>query len=146
MNNAIQDSDDRALHGKVLQTTIRVGLVVLLAFWSFKVFQPFIIPFMWGMIIAAAIHPPFFKLTEILGGRQSLAGILVVLLGLVLLIVPIILLSGTLVDGITILSDGFSRWEPCGASSTGKHFDVAGLWGPNYTRSGVWPRKISMRH
>ena len=109
MTDPNQHSDDKAFQARVLQAAIRIGLVVLLAFWSFKIFQPFIIPVMWGIIIAVAIHPIFFKLTAVLGGRQGIAGTLVVLLGLILLIVPIILLSGTLVEGAKALSEGLEK-------------------------------------
>lgn len=109
MTNSNQDSDDKAFQARALQAAIRIGLVILLAFWSFKIFQPFIIPVMWGIIIAVAIHPLFLKLAGVLGDRHGLAGTLVVLLGLILLIVPIILLSDTLVDGTKFLADGLQR-------------------------------------
>ena len=109
MTSSNRDSDDSVFQARTLQAAIRIGLLVLLAFWSFKIFQPFIIPLLWGIIIAVAIHPFFVRLSAVLGGRQGLAGTLVVLLGLILLIVPIILLSGTLVDGAQALSEGLEK-------------------------------------
>jgi len=109
VTNTSRDSDEKVFQGRVLTAAIRIGLVVLFAFWSFKIFQPFIIPVVWGIVIAVAIHPLYEKLLAILNGRHGIAGTLVVLLGLILLIVPIVLLSGTLVDGAKVLADGLKK-------------------------------------
>ena len=109
MTDPTQHSQEKGFEARVLQAALCIGFLVLLAFWSFKVLQPFIIPVMWGIIIAVAIHPVFFQLSAVLGGRQGLAGAFVVLLRLILLIVPIVLLSGTLVEGAKALSDGLDK-------------------------------------
>lgn len=109
MTTSNQQSDEKAFQGRMLQATIRIGLVILLAFWSFNIFQPFLIPTMWGIIIAVAIHPLYLRLTAVVGERHGLAGTLVILLGLLLLIVPVILLSSTLVDGAKALSEGLEK-------------------------------------
>jgi len=109
MTNSNQGSDEKAFQARVLQAAIRIGFVVLLAFWSFKIFQPFIIPVVWGIVIAVAIYPFFVKLAAVLGDRHGIAGTLVVLLGLILLIVPIVLLSDTLVGGTKFLADELQR-------------------------------------
>ncbi|UCE62880.1 MAG: AI-2E family transporter [Nitrospirota bacterium] len=109
MTNSSLDSDEKVFQGRVLAAAIRIGLVVLFAFWSFKIFQPFIIPVVWGIVIAVAIHPLYEKLLAVLNDRHGIAGTLVVLLGLILLIVPIVLLSDTLVDGTKLLADGLKK-------------------------------------
>ena len=88
MTNSKQVSEEKVFQGRVLTAAIRIGLVVLFAFWSFKIFQPFIIPVVWGIVIAVAIHPLYEKLLGALKGRHAIAGTVVVLLGLILLIVP----------------------------------------------------------
>ena len=109
MTNANRGSEEKVFQGRVLTAAIRIGLVVLFAFWSFKIFQPFIIPVVWGIVIAVAIHPLYEKLLGGLRGKHGIAGTLVVLLGLILLIVPIVLLSDTLVEGTKILADGLQK-------------------------------------
>ena len=41
---------------KVMEAVIRVGIVLLLALWSFQIFKPFLGPVVWGIIIAIACY------------------------------------------------------------------------------------------
>ena len=45
-----------------IEAAVRLGLLLLLATWCFKIITPFIVPVMWGVIIAVAIYPLFLKL------------------------------------------------------------------------------------
>jgi len=92
-----------------VETTIRVGLLVLLVAWCFLIVQPFLIPMVWGIIIAVASYPGYARLRTALGGRRVLAATLFTLLTLVVLIVPMVLLSGTLVDGARDLATGLEQ-------------------------------------
>ena len=66
--------DDKAFLNRALETTIRIGLVALLAVWCFRIVEPFIIPLVWGLIIAVASHPAYVRLRTLLGGRGSWRG------------------------------------------------------------------------
>ena len=101
-----QPSDDRAFVKRATEATIQIGLVVLLAYWCFRIFQPFFDTIVWGIIIAVAIHPLYRRLNSALGGRDKLAATGLTLLTLILLIVPTILLSETLFDAVKGLSTG----------------------------------------
>ena len=57
----------------MIEVAIRLGLLLLLAGWCLLIVSPFVIPIMWGMIIAVAIYPLFLKLKSVLGGRNKLA-------------------------------------------------------------------------
>lgn len=92
---------------RVVETGIRLGLLVLLASWCFQIMRPFLIPIVWGGIIAVALYPAYLWLSRRLGGRQVLAAVLFTLLGLVVLIVPMVLLSATLVEGARGLAADF---------------------------------------
>ncbi len=100
-------SSHEAFVSRVVETAIRLGLLVLLASWCFQIMQPFLIPIVWGGIIAVASYPGYLWLGRRLGGRQVLAAILFTLLGLVVLIVPMVLLSATLVEGARGLAADF---------------------------------------
>lgn len=106
MTSSDRLSNDRAFLTRATEATIRVGLVVLLAYWCFHIFQPFFQTIVWGIIIAVAIHPVYLRLKDSLGGRGKLAATLITLLAFVLLIVPILLLSGTVFDAAQMLSTG----------------------------------------
>ena len=57
-----------------VEAAIRIGLVFLLAAWCFLIVKPFIIPILWGMIIAIACFPCIPSgCRNKLGGRSKLA-------------------------------------------------------------------------
>ena len=93
----------------MLEVSIRIGLVILLVVWCFQIVRPFIVPVIWGIIIAVATHPGYRRLYVALGDRRVLAATLVTLLMLVLLIGPTMMLGGTLVDGAQELKQQLSE-------------------------------------
>ena len=109
MNPSYDPLSDKSLIAKTLEITIHVGLVVLLLFWCFRIAQPFIQTFVWGVIIAVAIFPGYRWLNSVLGGRKNLAAVLVTLLLLVLIIVPFLMFASSLVETAQKLSADFSE-------------------------------------
>jgi predicted PurR-regulated permease PerM len=83
-----------------LETTIRIGLLLLLLVWCFQIVRPFLAPILWGFIIAIAAAPLYSKLTAALGGRRKLAATIFVLGCLALFIAPAVKLSGTMIGGL----------------------------------------------
>jgi predicted PurR-regulated permease PerM len=83
-----------------LETSIDIGLAILLATASLLILLPFIPLLAWGIIIAVATYPGFRKLQKVLGGRETLAAVVCTLILLAVLIVPAILLGKALVGGI----------------------------------------------
>ena len=109
MNSSHHPSSDKSLVARALEVTIHVGLVVLLLFWCFRIAQPFIQIFVWGIIIAIAIFPGYRWLGSALGGRNKLAAVLVTLFLLIILIVPSLMFVGSLVETAQNLSAGLSK-------------------------------------
>jgi predicted PurR-regulated permease PerM len=89
-----------------MEATIHIGLVVLLLYWCLKIGQPFIGTIVWGIIIAVAIHPSYNRLKTALGGRGRLAATLITLLALIVLLVPTLMLSESLIDTVQDYSAG----------------------------------------
>ena len=100
-------SKDKLSTHQALEAAIRIGFVALLLVWCFEIIKPFIIPVLWGGIIAVAVFPLFRKLRDITGQRTGLAALLFTLIFLVLLIVPVYMFAGTLVEGMQALSQQF---------------------------------------
>jgi len=92
--------DDKAFVSHAVEASIHIGLVVLLVAACFLILRPFIVLISWGIILAIALYPGYRKLQLALGGREVLSAVLLTLLLLALLIVPVVLLAGTLVQGI----------------------------------------------
>lgn len=102
-------TDQKAFLSNALEATIRIGILILLVAWCFSIVKPFMIPIVWGIIIAISEYPVYLQLRRALGGRNGTAATLITLLGLVLLITPTIMLSSTLVDSAQVLSKGLKQ-------------------------------------
>ena len=105
MSNASRSEEDRIFHARVLESAIRIGLLVLLVLWCFNIVKPFIMPVLWGAIMAVAIYPLFEKAYTALGGREKLTATLITLLALAILIVPTVMLSTSMVESSKSLSE-----------------------------------------
>ena len=99
---------ERDFLNKATEATIRIALVALLVVWCFQIVRPFLLPVVWGIIIATAIFPAYRWLGRVMGGHEWLAAVVLVLIGLVLLIVPSLMSAGSLVENARWLSEGLS--------------------------------------
>ncbi len=98
-------SRQKLILNRVLEIGIRIGLLLLLVIWSFEIVSPFIVPVIWGIILAVATYPGYRRLHGALGGRSGLAATLITVLLLVLLAGPMIMLTGTMVEGARELAE-----------------------------------------
>ena len=71
-----------------VDVAIRLAVIGLIAVWCFGIFRPFILPMIWGIIIAVAAAPLFAKLTALVGGRRGWAATAFTLAAIVLIIIP----------------------------------------------------------
>ena len=104
-----KNTEDQSYLNKAVEIAIRLGLLGLLIGWCFIILSPFISLLLWGIIIAVAIHPVFNWLKTKLRGRSKLASILVTLVLLSILIVPSLLVTESLVQGISYLRDAYEN-------------------------------------
>ena len=102
--------DDRV--SRALDVSINVGLFVLLAATCFLVLRPFLPLVVWGIIIAIAMYPGYRRVQNLLGGRRRLAAVVCTVFLFVLLILPVILLTGSLVEGIQTLAGHLKDGTP----------------------------------
>jgi len=79
------DRSEQVFLGRVTSATIRVVLLGAWMVWCLQIVFPFVIPILWGAIIATAVFP----LTQrLLPGRPLIGAILFGLLGFSLILVP----------------------------------------------------------
>jgi predicted PurR-regulated permease PerM len=83
-----------------VEASIHIGLLILLAVACFGILVPFVAIIAWGVIIAVAAYPGQRRLQSLLGGREGWSSVIVTIVILALLVVPLILLTGTVVDGL----------------------------------------------
>ncbi|HAJ91392.1 MAG TPA: AI-2E family transporter [Gammaproteobacteria bacterium] len=104
MSNSSRSDEDKAFHARAMDAAIRISLLALLVLWCFQIVKPFIMPVLWGAIMAVAIYPLFVKAYTAFGGRQKLTATLITLLALTILIVPTVMLSGSMVESSKALA------------------------------------------
>ena len=105
MNNPNLSPSDKIFLHRSLEATIRIGLLIIITFWCFKIVEPFIIPIIWGIIIAVAAHPLYDRLRAALGARHKLAASIFTFAFLIILLVPTVLLTDTLIEGLKMLAE-----------------------------------------
>ena len=84
---------------KSIESYVKTAIVFLIIYACFIIFRPFLLPVVWGAIIAIALYPLHLKLTKVFN-KSSISSLLLTLILLSLLILPSISLIGTLVDDV----------------------------------------------
>jgi predicted PurR-regulated permease PerM len=85
-----------------VRVAIEIAVYLLLIFaivaWCLQILMPFVSFLLWGTVIAVAVYKPFLSLREKLGGRNKLAVLVFVVLGLGTIILPTWMFAGSLID------------------------------------------------
>ena len=113
---------------RTVEAAIRIGVIAGLIAWCFLIARPFLVPIVWGAIIAVAVFHGYERLKVIVGGRRVTAAVLITLLMLVLLVVPSILLGELLVSGARNLVELFSEGRASNTTAPGKRQWLAARW------------------
>jgi len=107
-----QEILDKTYLSRALEVSIHVGLFILLAIACLLILRPFLPLTAWGIVIAIAAYPGYLRLQNLLGGRNGLAAVVCTLLLLAVLIVPVVLLTGSLVEGVQTLAAHLKEGTP----------------------------------
>ncbi len=91
---------------QAVEAAVRIGLLAALVVLCFRIVEPFLVPIAWGIILAVASWPGYDWLLRRLGGRRVLAAVVFVVVAMLVLLVPVGLLSDTLVQGGEWLTRG----------------------------------------
>jgi predicted PurR-regulated permease PerM len=95
-----QPAFDKTRVSQALEVSVHIGLAFLLAAACLLILRPFIPLIAWGIIIAVAAYPAFQRLQKLLGGRGILAAVVFTLALLAVLIIPVVLLADSLIEGV----------------------------------------------
>ncbi|WP_136809009.1 AI-2E family transporter [Desulfosediminicola flagellatus] len=102
MNTSAQDQFSGQ---NIVDAAIRIALLGIMAVASLRIIQPFIMPAVWGIIIAVAVHPFVEMLAKRLGGRKKISAIIFALVAIAALVVPTFMLLSSSVNAVQELSE-----------------------------------------
>lgn len=103
--DSMEETEKRAAVTKnAIEIAIKISLLGIMVIISFQLIRPFLIPVVWGIILAVAMEPFIVKVAAMLGGKRSLAAVLFVLLIVATLIVPTVLMTLSSIDAVQTLS------------------------------------------
>jgi len=72
----------------MVESALRIGLLLVLLAFSFDIIRPFMTPILWGAIIAMAAFPLVKWLQPKIGGKRGLAATLITLFFILALVIP----------------------------------------------------------
>ena len=108
-NNEIDTSFDRLFVRNMMESALRITLVFILLILTYDIIKPFLIPVIWGGIIAIATFPATRWLEQRLGGRRGLASTLIALAMIMALVVPCFMLTESLLRTVKVASTGLNE-------------------------------------
>jgi predicted PurR-regulated permease PerM len=90
-------ADGQKRERQSIDLTIKLLLIVSLLVWCFMILLPFLIPILWGSIMAITLYPFYSRLVKLLKGKKALASSLITALLLIILIVPFVWLVSSVI-------------------------------------------------
>jgi predicted PurR-regulated permease PerM len=94
---------------QAIEIAIRLGVVFIILAWCLQILMPFASLIVWAGIITVATHKPFLKLVDKVGGRKKLAAAIISIGGIAIILIPVILLSESLIAGATNMGTQISE-------------------------------------
>jgi predicted PurR-regulated permease PerM len=88
-----------------------LGLLLLGCLW---VMLPFLVSLLWAVVLSYSLWPLYRRLVQWLGGRRTVAAVLLTLGMIGLLLLPFVLVGATLADNVSQLTAATRRWLDAG--------------------------------
>ena len=82
---------------ELVETTLPILALMLLLLLGFTTVQPFLPAILWGIFLSVSLRPVHDRLTRVLGGKRGRASVLLGVILVVLLVLPILGLSRSLI-------------------------------------------------
>ena len=95
----------------MIESTLRIGLLLILLLYTYEIIRPFTTPILWGAIIAMAAFPLVKWLQPKLGGNRALAASLVTLFFITALVAPAWTATDAGLSGLKKLTTGLESGE-----------------------------------
>lgn len=89
----------------IVEISIRLAALVFLLYYCFQLLSPFLLPVLWASIIAVALYPVHKYLAQKMGGKKTIASIVITLTILCLIFIPAGLFLSSLTTNIITLKE-----------------------------------------
>ncbi len=90
---------------QAIEIFLRLALLIGLLYWCYQILSPFLLPVLWGLIIAVATYPVQQFLQPKLGNKQKLTAIIITVLLLSIILVPASFFVSSLADSLLSIKD-----------------------------------------
>ena len=98
---------DLSSESRTIDLVIKLALLAILLAWCAMILLPFIVPVLWGIILAITLFPLYTRLLKLLKGKKGLSSAIVTLILLALLITPSVWLISSIVENVKELIVAF---------------------------------------
>ena len=92
-------------------SVLRIGVLLIIAYYSLQILSPFINLALWSIILAVALYPAHTKLAARIGNRQKLSATIIVAVFLFIIVFPVTLMTESTVASAKNLSSQLRTGE-----------------------------------
>jgi predicted PurR-regulated permease PerM len=118
--------------GRIILVLLLIGCVVVL--------RPFISALLWGSILSFSIWPIYRRLESSLGGRSTLAAVIVAVGMIGVVLMPLLVVGITLGDNVKELTTATQRWVAQGPPAPPAWDKIPGSANPLKNHGKTWKR------
>jgi predicted PurR-regulated permease PerM len=104
-----QQDDNLSAEKKTIDLSIKLIFILLLITWSAMIIFPFVVPILWGAILAITLFPMYRGLLKLVKGKKAVASSIITILLLCILLIPSILMISSIVNELRALKTGLDN-------------------------------------
>lgn len=104
MSQSTRDLINQQLESNIINLLVKVGILFSLFYWCFNIIKPFIVIVLWAIVIAVSLYPLYSIILTKLNNKKGLTTTIFTFAILSIILLPIILFSGSMIDGVQMLS------------------------------------------
>ncbi len=98
---------NQSTNNSFYDTTVRLLILLLIVGWCLMIMLPFVSIILWSLILALALFPLHKMLSTKMGGKPKLASFIIIFSILAIIILPTVLLIGSLVEEVKALKASY---------------------------------------
>ena len=108
---ALRFKPDEQFIQNSIGTVLRIGVLLIIAYYSLQILSPFINLALWSIILAVALYPAHTRLSARLGNREKLSASIIVTVFLVIIVFPVTVMTDSTVASARNLSSQLQSGE-----------------------------------